>query len=65
MIAKLIVQSPPRGLAIAKMRQALDEFVVEGIKTNVPFHKKIMAEPRFRDGDYDTNFLEEFLKKSE
>ncbi len=65
MIAKLIVHAPTRDEAIAKMRQALDEFVVEGIKTNVSFHKKIMGDQRFRDARYDTNFLEEFLKKSE
>ncbi|MEN9723709.1 MAG: hypothetical protein RJB38_1695 [Pseudomonadota bacterium] len=65
MIAKLIVHAPTRDEAIAKMRQALDEFVVEGIKTNVSFHKKIMEDQRFRDAHYDTHFLEEFLKKSE
>ncbi|MBU6374445.1 MAG: acetyl-CoA carboxylase biotin carboxylase subunit [Bdellovibrionales bacterium] len=65
MIAKLIVHAPSRDEAIAKMRQALDEFVVEGIQTNVSFHKKIMLDQRFRDARYDTHFLEEFLKKSE
>jgi acetyl-CoA carboxylase, biotin carboxylase subunit len=65
MIAKLIVHAPSRDEAIAKMRQALDEFVVEGIKTNVSFHKKIMLDQRFRDARYDTHFLEEFLEKSE
>jgi acetyl-CoA carboxylase biotin carboxylase subunit len=65
MIAKLIVHAPTRLEAIAKMRQALDEFVVEGIKTNVPFHKKILASKKFSDGEYDTHFLEEFLPKYE
>lgn len=65
MIGKLIVHAPTRDEAIAKMRQALDEFVVEGIKTNVSFHKKIMASKKFKDADYDTHFLEEFLSKSE
>jgi acetyl-CoA carboxylase biotin carboxylase subunit len=65
MIAKLIVHAPTRLEAIAKMRQALDEFVVEGIKTNIPFHKKILASKKFRDADYDTHFLEEFLPKYE
>lgn len=65
MIAKLIVHAPTRNEAIAKMRQALDEFVVEGIKTNVSFHKKIMASDKFREAKYDTHFLEEFLAKSE
>lgn len=63
MIAKLIVHAPTRNEAIAKMRQALDEFFVEGIQTNIPFHKKIMASKKFRENDYDTHFLEEFLPK--
>ncbi|OFZ18423.1 MAG: acetyl-CoA carboxylase biotin carboxylase subunit [Bdellovibrionales bacterium GWB1_55_8] len=65
LIGKLIVHAPTRLEAIAKMRQALDEFVVEGIKTNIPFHKKILASKKFRDADYDTHFLEEFLPKYE
>jgi len=65
MIAKLIVHAPNRADAIAKMRQALDEFVVEGIKTNIPFHKKILASKKFKEADYDTHFLEEFLPKYE
>jgi acetyl-CoA carboxylase biotin carboxylase subunit len=65
MVGKLIVHAPTRLEAIAKMRQALDEFVIEGIKTNIPFHKKILASKKFRDADYDTHFLEEFLPKYE
>lgn len=65
MIGKLIVHAPNRNDAIVKMRQALDEFVVEGIKTNIPFHKKILASKKFKDADYDTHFLEEFLPKYE
>jgi acetyl-CoA carboxylase biotin carboxylase subunit len=65
MIGKLIVHAPTRNEAIAKMRLALDEYVVEGIKTNIPFHKKILASKKFRDADYDTHFLEEFLPKYE
>ncbi len=65
MLAKLIVHAPTRLEAIAKMRQALDEFVIEGIQTNIPFHRKIMASKTFRDADYDTHFLEEFLPKYE
>ncbi|MBL7715020.1 MAG: acetyl-CoA carboxylase biotin carboxylase subunit [Bdellovibrionales bacterium] len=65
MLAKLIVHAPTRNDAIAKMRQALDEFVIEGIKTNIPFHKKIFSSKKFRDSDYDTHFLEEFLPKYE
>lgn len=65
MIAKLIVNAPTREDAIAKMRQALDEYVVEGIKTNIPFHRKVLASKKFRDADFDTHFLEEFLPKYE
>lgn len=54
MIAKLIVHAPTCADAIAKMRQALDEFVVEGIKTNIAFHKRIMQSKRFAESDYDT-----------
>ncbi len=65
MIAKVIVHAPTRDEAILKMRQALDEFVVEGIKTNIPFYKKILASKKFKDSDYDTHFLEAFLPKYE
>jgi len=65
MIAKLIVHAPTRNEAIMKMRQALDEYRVEGIKTNIPFHRKIFASKKFRESDYDTHFLEEFLPKYE
>lgn len=65
MLGKLIVHAPTRDAAIMKMRQALDEYVVEGIKTNIPFHRKIMSSKRFQESDYDTHFLEEFLPKYE
>lgn len=65
MIGKLIVHAKDRESAIMKMRQALDEYVVEGIKTNIPLHKQIMATDAFSHADYDTNFLEEFLSKTE
>lgn len=65
MIAKLIVHAPTRELAIRKMRQALDEYRIEGIKTNISFHRKIMDSEKFQNSDYDTHFLEEFLAQSE
>jgi acetyl-CoA carboxylase biotin carboxylase subunit len=64
MLAKLIVHAPTRTEAIAKMRQALDEFVIEGINTNIPFQRRILASERFKSGDYDTHFLEEFVVKN-
>jgi acetyl-CoA carboxylase biotin carboxylase subunit len=65
MIGKLIVHANDRESAILKMRQALDEYVVEGIRTNIPLHKRIMASKEFSAAKYDTHFLEEFLSKSE
>jgi acetyl-CoA carboxylase biotin carboxylase subunit len=60
MIAKLIVHARTRELAIARMRRALDMMVVEGIKTTIPLHRKIMADERFQKGDFSTKFMEEF-----
>jgi acetyl-CoA carboxylase biotin carboxylase subunit len=65
MIGKLIAHAPTRADAMAKMRQALDEYVIEGIKTNIPFHKKLFLNGKFCEGRYDTHFLEEFLPKYE
>jgi acetyl-CoA carboxylase biotin carboxylase subunit len=60
MIAKLIVTAETRPEAIAKMSRALDEFYIEGIKTTIPFHKKLMEHPDFVSGNYTTKFLENF-----
>jgi len=60
MIAKLIVRAKDRPAAIAKMRRALDEFIVEGVKTTVPFHRKLMDDPRFLSGNFDTSFMNDF-----
>jgi acetyl-CoA carboxylase, biotin carboxylase subunit len=60
MIAKLIVHARTRELAIARMQRALDMMVVEGIKTTIPLHKKIMADAKFQAGDFSTKFMEEF-----
>ena len=64
LIAKLIVKSRTREEAIEKMYHALDEFVVEGIKTTIPFHMKLMRNERFQSGQFDTKFLETFDFKS-
>jgi acetyl-CoA carboxylase biotin carboxylase subunit len=42
------------------MRRALDEFVVEGIQTTIPFHRQLMDDERFKRGDFDTRFLDDF-----
>ena len=60
LIAKLIVQGRDREEAISRTARALDMFIVEGISTSIPLHQKIMADPEFRAGHFDTNFLKKF-----
>ena len=60
MIAKLICKAQTREECIKKMERALDEFIVEGVKTTVPFHKKLMKDENFRAGNYHTGFLNDF-----
>lgn len=60
LVAKLIVKSNTREEAIDKMYYALDEFVIEGIQTTIPFHKKLLMEKKFRSGDFSTKFIETF-----
>jgi acetyl-CoA carboxylase biotin carboxylase subunit len=60
MIAKLITTAQTREEAINKMRRALDEFVIEGIKTTIPFHRKLMDHPDYISGNYTTKFMETF-----
>jgi acetyl-CoA carboxylase biotin carboxylase subunit len=61
MIAKLIVHAPTRPEAIARLRRALEEFAVLGIKTTLPLHQKIIEDPRFQAGDYTIHWLEQFV----
>ena len=63
MIAKVIVHAPTRAEAIARMHRALDEFVVEGIKTVIPLHRRILADPEFQKGDYTIHWLEQFTAR--
>jgi acetyl-CoA carboxylase, biotin carboxylase subunit len=58
MIAKLITTAQTREEAINKMKRALDEFVIEGIKTTIPFHRQLMDHPDYIDGNYTTKFME-------
>jgi acetyl-CoA carboxylase biotin carboxylase subunit len=60
MIAKLITTAQTREEAISKMRRALDEFVIEGIKTTIPFHRQLMDDARYIAGDYTTAFMDTF-----
>jgi len=63
MIAKVITHARTRDLAIARMKRALEVMVIEGIKTTIPLHLKIMDDPKFRAGDISTSFMEYFLKQ--
>ncbi len=63
MIAKLITTAQTREEAIAKMKRALDEFVIEGIKTTIPFHRQLMDNPDYVAGNYTTKFMESFEMK--
>ena len=60
MIAKLITTAQSREEAINKMKRALDEFVIEGIKTTIPFHRRLMDHPDYISGDYTTKFMDSF-----
>ena len=61
MIAKLICTGQTRDEAISTMERALSEFVIEGIKTTIPFHIKLMKDPNFRAGNFTTKFMESFV----
>lgn len=63
MIAKLITTAQTREEAISKMKRALDEFVIEGIKTTIPFHRQLMDHPDYVAGNYTTKFMEDFEMK--
>jgi len=63
LIAKLIAHGKDRDEAIARMERALEMFIIEGIYTSVPMHLKILADPDFRAGKFDTKFMERFLAK--
>jgi len=63
MIAKLITWGRDRDQAIARMRRALDEYVIAGIRTTIPFHKRIMQHPRFVAGDISTHFITEEMER--
>ncbi len=60
MIAKLIVSAQSREEVLVRMKRALEEFVIEGIKTTIPFHIKLMDDEGFKSGDFTTKYLEEF-----
>ena len=63
MIAKLITVAQTREEAITKMQRALDEYVIEGIKTTIPFHQQLMVNEDFRGGNFTTKFMDDFEMK--
>ncbi|OLE10730.1 MAG: acetyl-CoA carboxylase biotin carboxylase subunit [Acidobacteria bacterium 13_1_20CM_4_56_7] len=63
LIAKLVVRGKDRSEAISRMSRALEMFIVEGIFTTIPLHRKILADPEFRAGHTDTNFIERFFAR--
>lgn len=65
MIAKLICRAQTREECITKMERALDEFIIEGVKTTIPFHKQLMKDEHFRSGNFHTGFLNDFEIKPE
>jgi len=61
LIAKLVVHANDRAEAISRMRRALEMFIVEGIHTSIPMHQRILADPDFQAGNFDTNFIKRFM----
>jgi acetyl-CoA carboxylase biotin carboxylase subunit len=61
MIGKVIVHDKDRPAAIRRARRCLDELVIEGPRTNIPFLRRLMDSPEFRSGDFDTGFVARFL----
>ena len=61
LIAKVVVHANSRSEAIKKMERALETFIIEGIKTTIPLHQKIMRHPDFVAGTFSTRFMEQFL----
>jgi acetyl-CoA carboxylase biotin carboxylase subunit len=63
LIAKLVVHGATRPQALARLRRALDEFVIDGISTTLPLHRRIAADPEFQAGDYTIHWLERFVAR--
>jgi acetyl-CoA carboxylase biotin carboxylase subunit len=64
LIAKLITRGKDRAEALARMSRALEMFTIDGIRTSIPLHRKIVADADFRAGNFDTHFLERWVKSS-
>ena len=61
MIAKLIVHGKTRNAALMRLRRALEEFVIEGVKTTIPLHQEIISQADFIDGQYNIHWLEKYM----
>ena len=61
LVAKLIVTGATREIALKRALRALNEYVIEGIKTNIPFHKRVLTHPGFVAGQYDTRIVDQIL----
>jgi acetyl-CoA carboxylase biotin carboxylase subunit len=65
MIAKLIVYGRDREGCIRRLKRALEEFVINGVKTTIPLHQKLLDDPEFLSGDYTIKWLEQWLAKDQ
>jgi acetyl-CoA carboxylase biotin carboxylase subunit len=65
MIAKLIVHGANRNECLMRLRRALDEYVIDGLETTIPLHRRLLADPAIINGDYDTHWLEEFVSSDD
>jgi acetyl-CoA carboxylase biotin carboxylase subunit len=65
MIAKLIVYGTTRERCIMRLKRALEEYVIEGMKTTLPLHQRLIGDPEFRDGQYTIKWLEEWLARED
>ena len=61
LVAKLVITGANREIAMKRAARALHEYVIEGIKTNIPFHKRVLAHPGFAAGQYDTRIVDQIL----
>ena len=65
MIAKLIVYGTTRQGALRRLRRALEEFVIDGVKTTIPLHQRLLDDPDFQSGDYTIKWLEQWLERQQ
>jgi acetyl-CoA carboxylase biotin carboxylase subunit len=65
MIAKLIVYGTTRQGALRRLRRALEEFVIDGMKTTIPLHQALLDDPEFQEGEYTIKWLEDWLAKQQ